>query len=137
MLGVSFGQTIVRVDIDTRKIPTITPSPAHGVNPDPVPWFRENPQPVPWPPAQGGVVPFSLATAQQAPPALSRHCNCTPLLFGLALSILLVQALSILGLALPILGSGLALKIPPGAILRLVFSILDRFCRSPQHERTD
>jgi hypothetical protein len=82
VLGVSFGQTIVRVDIDTRKIPTITPSPARWDNPNPLPWFRENPQPVPWPPTQGGVVPFALATAQQAPPALFEALHFHPIITG-------------------------------------------------------
>jgi hypothetical protein len=68
VLGASFGQRIVRVDLDARKIPTISPNPARWDQPNPVPWFRDNPNPLPWSRAAGGAVPFALATAQQVSP---------------------------------------------------------------------
>ena len=59
VLGASFGQTIVRVDLDARKIPAVQPNPRS--------WFHHDPNPLPWSRAAGGAVPFALATAQQAP----------------------------------------------------------------------
>jgi hypothetical protein len=70
VLGASFGQSIVRVDLDARKIPTISPNPARWDQPQPQPWFRDNPNPSPWSRAAGGAVPFALATAQQVSPAI-------------------------------------------------------------------
>jgi hypothetical protein len=52
VLGASVGQTIVRVDIDAGKVPTIS---------------REgNTQPTPWARIAGGVTPFIAATPHQA-----------------------------------------------------------------------
>jgi hypothetical protein len=53
VLGASVGQTIVRVDVDAGKIPTIRPP--------------DNTSPLPWVRTAGGVAPFSLATPHQVP----------------------------------------------------------------------
>jgi hypothetical protein len=55
-LGTSVGQTIVRVDLDTAKIPTFEPAPQ--------PW--RDPVPEAWRLPAGGVTPFALATPHQA-----------------------------------------------------------------------
>jgi hypothetical protein len=68
VLGAAFGQRIVRVDLDARKIPTISPNPARRDQPNPMPMFRDGPDPLPWSDAAGGAVPFALATAQQVSP---------------------------------------------------------------------
>jgi hypothetical protein len=53
VLGTSVGQTIVRVDVDAGKIPTVVPN----GNTEPLPWVR----------TAGGCVPFALAAPQQVP----------------------------------------------------------------------